>query len=410
MDSWCVPLPEAAPSCPVLARTGAGAFTAAARAARGGTERGELVAQCALRSGNIHLSGAPQLTIKGMSLQPVEGEPRDKTALRPPLLTMKPSDLSSKFGGYRSAPGGCSRADDEGPTLRTAMRAAVDSPGSDDGSSYVLLPAERPVTAEIVSVRVRTQSWDQALLAADGPVPRVIGRELMPGASLRSTVFNLMSTCLGSGMLAFPAMMSRIGLGGGLCLLVLVPIVAERSVWLMLAAADLTGQTSVAGVAEQTLGRNGALCSACALIALPYGVCVSYCVVIKALLPSLLQAALGLAAAPSSTTCLVSVAALLLAPLTSLRTMDQLRFASTLSIVLVYAFVVAVAAAGAEVILNASPETWQAWRCECMHAMAPAQRPSSTPRPRRGKRSGGRGGAVWPPCGRLEAKRPPCAV
>eukprot|EP00966_Prymnesium_polylepis_P296120 6840013-Prymnesium_polylepis.1 len=115
---------------------------------------------------------------------------------------------------------------------------------------------------------------------------------------MSTTIFNLVSTCLGSGMLALPAMLAKLGFGGGLCLIVAVPLIAERTIAFVLWSSDLTGQLSLAQVAEQSLGRTGAVCTACALVALPFGVCVSYCVVIKSLLPNILQALLALAQPP----------------------------------------------------------------------------------------------------------------
>ena len=269
----------------------------------------------------------------------------------------------------------------------------------------------RSGSADGSSERVqRSRSWDQLLLDTQA-VPNTIGRipllsieqqgELTKGASMSTTIFNLVSTCLGSGMLALPAMLAKVctgrvsstrlphiapsaalalhtlgsasirvrasdrwqlGIGGGLCLIFAVPLIAERTVASVLFSSDLTGQLSLAQVAEQSLGRVGAVATACALVSLPYGVCVSYCVVIKSLLPRILQLSFSLSYTPNATLVLATVSLAILVPLTSLKTMEQLRFASLASILLVYSFVAAVAVAGLQVLLAASPETWHGSR------------------------------------------------
>jgi hypothetical protein len=166
----------------------------------------------------------------------------------------------------------------------------------------------------------RTTSWNQmqrianhvetTLLQEDG-APQTVGRTLpdalTTGASLRSTVFNLVSTMLGSGMLSLPWVIGRLGLGGGLTLMLLVPLLGSSTIQYVLAAADRAesaraGQAqaktqaaqaeadaqahTLPAVVEATLGRRSALSTAVCLILLNAGVLVSYCVVIKNLLPS----------------------------------------------------------------------------------------------------------------------------
>ena len=97
------------------------------------------------------------------------------------------------------------------------------------------------------SGRARSNSLpDRINLLADEAAPQTIGRMLPPqflteGATMRSTVFNLVSTCLGSGMLALPATLAKLGLAGGLFMLVLVPWLGERTTALMVVATELTG-------------------------------------------------------------------------------------------------------------------------------------------------------------------------
>ena len=64
-----------------------------------------------------------------------------------------------------------------------------------------------------------------------------------------------------------------------------VPKLGERTTALMVVATELTGGETYTVVAERTLGRAGSVVTAAALIALNYGVCVSYLIVVKDLLP-----------------------------------------------------------------------------------------------------------------------------
>lgn len=197
---------------------------------------------------------------------------------------------------------------------------------------------------------------EEVLLHNEEGAPRLIGRtlpeHLTRGASLRTTVFNLVSTMLGSGMLTLPWCFARLGMGGGLLLMILVPVIGERTIcWVVDASAALPlgagAQRTFPPVVEGTLGRRAALLSAATLISLNYGVCVSYCVVIKGLLPYQFDALLQLVgvhleAPPSRVACLLVVSIICLLPLSAQRTMDQMRYASIASVALVYVFVACV--------------------------------------------------------------------
>lgn len=286
--------------------------------------------------------------------------------------------------------------------------------------SAALLPPERraslppPSLSAPVSGRgvPRSTSWDRfarlanhvevTLIHEDG-APQTIGRTLpealTSGASLRSTVFNLVSTMLGSGMLSLPWVFAQLGLGGGLTIMLLVPLVGDRTIAFVTAAADRasarqrlrpppaadkasTQQTrdiqglfevSERGAApnfpeivEASLGRGPALLAAVSLILLSFAVLVSYVVVVKALLPSQLEWLMHAAGVPPSVPppsagwALACVAAVALVPLSSLPSMEQVKYASVASVVLVYGFVLCVCAAGA-LELHDSPAAYDAF-------------------------------------------------
>ena len=99
--------------------------------------------------------------------------------------------------------------------------------------------------------------------------------------------------------------------------------------------------------------------TAAALIALNYGVCVSYLIVVKDLLPWELKVVLGVDV--SGTFCLAAVAVAVLVPLSAMEKMDQLRYASVASVALTYAFVALVMYAGVSTFLRLSADEAAAW-------------------------------------------------
>lgn len=215
---------------------------------------------------------------------------------------------------------------------------------------------------------LRSSSWDnlariryhveETLLHNEAGAPKLIGRtlpeQLTRGATMRTTIFNMVSTMLGSGMLSLPHTFAQLGLLGGLGMMLLIPFVGEITIWFVAFAAESANQmkhgvepvSTLPAIVELVLGRNTALLSAVSLIILNYGVAVSYCVVIKGLLPLTFQALTGLATPPSQAACLAFVSFTCLFPLSALKTTDQMRWASIVSVVLVYVFVFYIVAAG----------------------------------------------------------------
>lgn len=210
---------------------------------------------------------------------------------------------------------------------------------------------------------------EETLLHDEAAVPQTIGvaalakkqaqaeaqTEVQTEATTHSTVSNLVNTCLGSGMLSLPWVLARCGIGGGLLLMSLIPLFAELTLDYIVAAAELTGAHTLTTIAEQTIGRAGGLLCASTLLLLSFGVLVSYCVVIKQLTPRLVRFFLQLPELPSEALCLGLICAVCLVPLSSMRTMAQLRFASAASIFLIAGFVGAVIAAACRVELGFSP-------------------------------------------------------
>ena len=213
---------------------------------------------------------------------------------------------------------------------------------------------------------------EEALLHNEKGAPKLIGRTLPDslghGASLRTTIFNLVSTMLGSGMLSLPWVLACLGMGGGLIVMVLVPLLSERTIWWCAKAAEvppspldpeLEQLATLPAVVERSLGKRVALLGALTMVSLNFGVSVSYCVVIKGLLPSQLHALANLLLGTDlteeplgPTASLMAVSALVLVPLTSLKTTEQMKLASIASVILVYVFVGIMCAAGVLTLMD----------------------------------------------------------
>ncbi len=127
---------------------------------------------------------------------------------------------------------------------------------------------------------------------AVGTIGRTLPEHLTRGASMRSklpdleltlpvlnwvkltlpataTIFNLVSTMLGSGMLSLPWVFARLGMRGGLLLMLLTPLVGERTIWFVTEAVAATSghepERALPPVVERTLGKRAAL--VCAMYA-----------------------------------------------------------------------------------------------------------------------------------------------
>ena len=141
-------------------------------------------------------------------------------------------------------------------------------------------------------------------------------------------------------MIALPACLRDLGLCGGLTLLLLTPFFADHAIFLITSSADLSGHDTYQAMAKHALGIPGAAVTAYSLVLLNFGICCSYAVVIKELLPNVLRAVLGLSERPPSLVCLGLIGVTMLAPLTALPSMDQMKSASLICVALTLALVV----------------------------------------------------------------------
>lgn len=86
------------------------------------------------------------------------------------------------------------------------------------------------------------------------------------GASLTSSVFNLMNAIMGSGILGLAYAMASTGIVGFCVLLVLVSTLAAYSVHLLLKLCDQTGINSYENLGEKALQKPGKVVVGCAIL------------------------------------------------------------------------------------------------------------------------------------------------
>jgi amino acid permease len=151
-------------------------------------------------------------------------------------------------------------------------------------------------------------------------------------ARLRVVTFNLLCTTLGVGVLAIPHVLSTVGLFGGLTLLVIVPLLAERSASFIADSSRRTGAPLLHEAVEVVFGRAASKATQCTLALYSFCSCLGQLVVLKQLLPPLLR--LCGWAHPPTLTVLGALATVLLVPLSSMETMERLKFTSLASVLL----------------------------------------------------------------------------
>eukprot|EP00300_Choanocystis_sp_HF-7_P024639 c26144_g1_i1.p1 GENE.c26144_g1_i1~~c26144_g1_i1.p1 ORF type:complete len:480 (-),score=101.72 c26144_g1_i1:81-1520(-) len=156
--------------------------------------------------------------------------------------------------------------------------------------------------------------------------------------TISSAVFNLVSTIIGGGVLSLPYAIHRSGVVLGLTMLVLAGVTCDWSVYILISCSRRTGAQSFRQVAEKTFGHwAGVMILAC-LIVLTYLCCVAYCILMRDIVPPLLETSHILSENPShGTVQLVMVVCTgLVTPLSFLPSLHALRFTSFICVLSVF--------------------------------------------------------------------------
>ncbi|KAJ1679072.1 hypothetical protein EV182_002786, partial [Spiromyces aspiralis] len=148
------------------------------------------------------------------------------------------------------------------------------------------------------------------------------------GTTFSSTA-NLANTILGSGMLAMPAAMASIGLGLGICVILLSALASALGLHLLACNARKTHgrNSSFFAVASLTYPQATVLFDAAIAIKC-FGVSISYLIIFADLMPQVFQS-FGLSSWPLlAREFWISVAIIVLIPLAFQRRLDALKYTS----------------------------------------------------------------------------------
>lgn len=100
------------------------------------------------------------------------------------------------------------------------------------------------------------------------------------GGTVFGTLFNLINTIVGAGLLALPLAVKSSGLVVGIILLVVVVGMSIYSLFLLLKASEITGQYSYKDVAVAAYGKWSGYLFEFFVFIMSFGVCTAYFVLI----------------------------------------------------------------------------------------------------------------------------------
>lgn len=178
---------------------------------------------------------------------------------------------------------------------------------------------------------------------------------LSHGSSLRGTMFNLINSMIGGGILSLPFAMEECGLVLGIALIIGVALMTDLAAWMLLYASDATRENSYAGVAEALYGRWLGVVVDITVFLNNLGSCMGYVVIIGDLLPSFMSFVDGPALLKDRAGMTIILGITVLFPLASLKSMSALSYVSLLCLCMIATFVVSLFVMGAGIIDVSEP-------------------------------------------------------
>ncbi|XP_045918028.1 probable sodium-coupled neutral amino acid transporter 6 [Micropterus dolomieu] len=167
------------------------------------------------------------------------------------------------------------------------------------------------------------------------------------GASMASSVFNLMNAIMGSGILGLAYAMASTGIVGFCILLVVVSSLAAYSIHLLLKLCDQTGINSYEELGERALQKPGKVLVGIAIIIQNIGAMSSYLFILKSELPAAINSLLSSASTGNTwyedgRLLLVLVTLCVILPLSILPKIGFLGYTSSLAFFFMLYFAVVV--------------------------------------------------------------------
>jgi sodium-coupled neutral amino acid transporter 2 len=184
-------------------------------------------------------------------------------------------------------------------------------------------------------------------------------------ASLKATIFNLINTVIGAGLLALPQAVYMNGIVIGVGLIILVAVMSDVSINMLLYAADAIHETNFGRISELLAGKTIKQIVDLTIFLLNFGLCTSYCIIIGDNLQFYAQSAGAAHGSPwqEIQPLILGVVVLILYPLSTMKDMNALRHVSLLCLTFITLFVVLIIVAstgaiGMKVAVNASAINW----------------------------------------------------
>jgi len=155
--------------------------------------------------------------------------------------------------------------------------------------------------------------------------------KMEPG-SVRGSIFTLASSAIGAGLLALPLVLHQSGLILGVVLIIVACLLATLSIYIMIACGDAMGIKEYGPLTTIVLGKRWGDVLELVLVLYCFGACVAYMVVIEQCAQSIFDA-LGVTGVFSDDRVIVAIiTAAIVFPLSLLRNLSSLRFASIFSV------------------------------------------------------------------------------
>lgn len=165
----------------------------------------------------------------------------------------------------------------------------------------------------------------------------------LEGASLGSSIINMMNTIVGAGVLSIPSTVKNAGIIGSFVLLAISLYLSIEGAKMLSASAVYTKEESYGLIGQKLTGKGVGLVGDIAMIVFDFGVSIAYFIILFAQVMDLLEAWCGIAreTLKNNEMWITFLIMLFLGfPLLSVKTLDGLRFASAASVVCICLFVI----------------------------------------------------------------------
>lgn len=179
---------------------------------------------------------------------------------------------------------------------------------------------------------------------------------LSPGSSWRGTIFNLVNSMIGGGILGLPFAVQQCGLVLGVLLIGFIAILTDLSAYMVVYVCDATRTKSLDTMANVLYGSQFGTLLNVTIFLNNLGSCSGYVVILGDLLPSAMQFLDAPAFLQERANIMIAVGATVLLPLASLKSMSALSNVSLVCFFMILIFVATLFCMGAGIIDVSKPD------------------------------------------------------